>query len=198
LVRLLKEQTARTHRQVEHHLALLDPGLTTGRLTDVVRQLYGFWAGNEPSIARWSQTSPATASRLNCQRRQRTQVFTADLEMLGTPHDVLGTVPLAPPVFETIGHAEVFGWLYVTEGSTLGGSLINRRLQSSPDLTMSPLHCFAPYSEGPGPMWRSFGSALDDWALGHDDRTEAVAAAAVVTFDALHDWVTRCDGEVLA
>lgn len=87
-----------------------------------------------------------------------------------------------------MGTAEVLGWLYVTEGSTLGGAIIARRL---PPL-VAPLGVPAflrPYPEGPGPMWQSYLAHLDEWVGADASRAERVVAAAVSTFDALEAWV---------
>lgn len=193
LVRLLKERTAHAHGQVESQLALLDPEFTAARLRDVVQRLFGFWAGNEPAIEQWSAAHRTAAMAVDWPRRRRTHLFAQDLQTLGTPHRTQLTVPRAPRVFPVVGPAEVFGWLYVTEGSTLGGAVIDRHLRRLTHLNAPSLRCFTPYVEGPGPMWCSLRSALQEWGSGGPDRADAVIAAAGATFDSLHDWLAPID-----
>jgi heme oxygenase len=185
----LKERTAGTHVRVENRLALLDPDLSTRRLAEVVGQLSGFWAVNEPAVDEWFATHSASAAAMDWPRRRRRELFAHDLSTLEALQPARGIAPRAPQVFAVVGLPEVFGWLYVAEGSTLGGSIINRHLRGLPHLGVSGLRCLAPYAEGPGPMWRSFRYELHRWAAGGPERSRAVVAAAVATFDALDGWV---------
>jgi heme oxygenase len=86
----------------------------------------------------------------------------------------------------------VLGWLYVAEGSTLGGAVLRRRLRladcDSVDLA-SALQGFHPYAEGPGPMWRRYVDVLERWTAAGPGRGDAVADAAVHSFAVLEQWV---------
>jgi heme oxygenase (biliverdin-IX-beta and delta-forming) len=184
----LREETAQVHRQVEGQLSLLDPELTTARVTEAIRALYGFWVGNELGIDRWFADHRAAAASLAWPGRRRTHLFARDLTSLGVRASTHLLVPRAPPVFPTVGEAQVFGWLYVAEGSTLGGAVIARHLQKS-GLDAFRLRGLNPYAEGPGPMWRSFGLELEGWASQRRDRADAISAAAVTTFESLSEWL---------
>src|SRR5919205_3447004 len=58
-------------------------------------------------------------------QRQKAGRIEADLRDLGVPEHVLRNVPLCPSL-ELDGHADGIGWLYVTEGASLGGRIILR------------------------------------------------------------------------
>jgi heme oxygenase (biliverdin-IX-beta and delta-forming) len=186
----LKQNTSVLHRGVEAHLKLLDPSLSAERLRSVLLRFYGFWAANEPTIGLWCATHPKAASALRWKRRQRTELFADDLLTVGIEPRRRGSVPRPPPVFEHIDHAQVLGWLYVAEGSTLGGAIIDRHFRNTPALAGVSLRCFAPYAEGPGAMWLAFRSSLQDFAAGDAARTTAVVAAAVATFESLDRWLS--------
>ena len=190
---MLKDRTAGTHQLVEDQLALLDPDLSAARLINVLEQFYGFWAGTEPAIDIWSQHNSAGATTVEWPRRRRLSVLSQDLISLGLPCSQQSSLPIAGPVFTTVGHAEVLGWLYVAEGSTLGGAIIDRHLRGLSALDLPVLRSFTPYAEGPGPMWRSYCTAAETWCQGRPDRSAAVAAASVATFAALHEWLLRLD-----
>jgi heme oxygenase len=126
---VLREQTQLIHRRVEAQLALLDPVLSVERLTRIVERFYGFWAGNEAAIEVWAMADPEAAAALCLSRRQRAGLFEHDLVTLGMSRADVSKTPRASPVFHRFGPEEVFGWLYVTEGSTLGGAMIDRQLR---------------------------------------------------------------------
>jgi heme oxygenase len=188
LMRQLKNETAFLHAQVESALGLLDPALTAQELVEAVAGLYGFWAGTEPLVARWLAQNPARSRAVHGDRRQRRQLLAHDLRSLGMPPTA---VAVAPSVFTVVGAAEVFGWLYVVEGSTLGGAIIHRQLRRLPRFETVSLRGLSPYPEGPGPMWQSFVDGLQQWAGCDPDRSDAVVAAAVATFDGLRQWLAH-------
>jgi heme oxygenase len=189
ILRVLKDRTAGTHRLVEDQLALLHPEISVARITTVVQQLYGFWAGTEAEIDDWSHHDSVGATAIEWPRRRRVSVLSQDLVSLGLPISQQLSLPIADPVFATVGRAEVLGWLYVAEGSTLGGAIIDRHLRNRPALGLPVLRSFTPYAEGPGPMWRSYCAAAESWCHERPDRSAAVAAASVATFTALHQWL---------
>ena len=172
---------------MEARLDLTDPALDLWRLRDVVTRLHGFWAGTEPALDTWAGEHPGLAEALQWSRRRRTARLARDIAVLG------GSIgPPAPAVHDRPDTAAALGWLYVVEGSTLGGAVITRALaRLRPGLR---LECFAPYDEGPGPMWRDFQAKLEQWQAGDDLRAERVASAGVATFAALADWTAPLAG----
>jgi heme oxygenase (biliverdin-IX-beta and delta-forming) len=189
----LKQNTRHLHRGVEAHLKLFDPSISSERLTSIVLRFYGFWAVNEPAIERWCVTNPQAASALRWGRRQRTALFADDLLRVGITQRSHRSVPRPTPVFEHIGQAEVLGWLYVVEGSTLGGAIIDRHVRNTPALATVSVRCFVPYAEGPEDMWLAFRSSLQDFTSGDPSRTAAVVSAAVATFESLDRWLSPLD-----
>ncbi len=191
MARLLKEHTTDIHECVEARLDLTDPALDLARLRDVVVSLHGFWAGTEPALDRWAVEHPVQARALQWRRRRRTARLARDVAALGGWAGIS-----APAVTDRPGTADVLGWLYVAEGSTLGGAVITRALSHlRPGLR---LECFAPYDEGPGPMWRDLQTHFERWTAGDDLRCERVVAAGVATFAALAAWTAPLEREAVA
>jgi heme oxygenase len=173
----VKSRTAEVHQRVEAGLNLLDAELTTRRLFAVSERLESFWAGTAESIDRWALADPEQADRLQWGRRRR-----------AASPQVAGHTDPAPSIFATVTTAEVLGWMYVREGSTLGGAVIEAHARKL--LGNCGLPSFAPYAEGPQPMWRDYLSAQREWMRGDGARVEQVAAAAVATFTALERWLS--------
>jgi heme oxygenase (biliverdin-IX-beta and delta-forming) len=189
----LRRQTRPSHTRVETKLDLLDPGLDTETLRSAVACLHSFWLGAEAGVASWAREHPALAARLDWSRRRRADLLAADLRLLGG-------IPAASAVVWT-SHpttADVLGWLYVAEGSTLGGAVIARHLRAIPAVRDRPLRSFTPYTEGPGPMWRAYLVELAEWTGVDEGRISAVVLAGVRIFDALDAWCDQFVAEVAA
>ena len=198
VAQLLKQRTAQTHDRVEASLGLLDTGLTVERLRTVLARFAGFWQGTERLVDDWAARRPEPAQALSWPRRRRGEVLRQDLLRLGMTVRELTELPEAPPVFSRVDDADAFGWLYVSEGSTLGGAVVDRSLRSLPEAPQLRVRTFTPYLEGPGPMWRAYLDQLQNWAGDDPIRREDVAAAAEGTFTALEAWLAPICGEVAA
>ena len=178
----LRTATAEAHQRVETSLDLMDPQLTRGRLAGVLSRLHGFWLAAEAGLDSWADAEPADAEALAWPRRRRADLFGADLRGLGGSPDAspLPDLPRVP------GTDEALGRLYVLEGSTLGGVLIDRHLVTLPELG-TRLRAFSPYGPETGAMWHAYRRAARERVAGGGDAGRIVASARA-TFGALADW----------
>jgi heme oxygenase len=185
VLRRLRTGTAAAHDAVERALDLLHPGLTAARLVDVLTRMHGFWLAAESGLDAWAGAAPADAARLAWSRRRRVHLFAADLTALGAAP----AMPPAQPELPAVpGTDDALGRLYVLEGSTLGGVLIDRHLGSLPQLAaVAPLRAFSPYGPGTGAMWRGYRAATRARIAAGGD-ADRVVAAAQQTFAALAAW----------
>jgi heme oxygenase (biliverdin-IX-beta and delta-forming) len=176
--------TAEFHETVERTLDLLDPGLDRQRLTAVLERLHGFWTAAEAGLDAWAHRRPADAARLQWARRRRARLFAADLTALGAP----SAGPAVPELPDVPGSDDALGRLYVLEGSTLGGTFIDRHLSGLPTLGEGVrVRAFSPYGPETGAMWHAYRQATREHvAAGGDPRR--VVAAARETFGALAEW----------
>jgi len=182
VLQLLRAGTATEHADVERTLDLMSPELERSRLIAVLDRLHGFWAAAEAGLDAWADRHPADAAAVDWGRRRRAGLFAADLHAL----DATGgaTRPTLPAIHGTDG---ALGRLYVLEGSTLGGTFIDRHLAGLPQLAGVRLRAFSPYGTETGAMWHAFRRATRERVASGGDAT-AVVTAARQTFGALATW----------
>jgi heme oxygenase len=181
VLRRLKLATAAEHAAVERTLDLLDPTLSRERLTAVLARLHGFWGAAESGLQHWADRHPADAAAVGWARRRRAALFRADLDALGGRP---GDGPPLPPVVDTDA---ALGRLYVLEGSSLGGAVIDRHLRALPALADVRLRSFSPYGGETGAMWAAFRRATRD-RVSAGGEAAAMVRAARVTFASLAAW----------
>jgi heme oxygenase len=182
VLRRLRTGTAAAHEAVERTLDLLDPGLDRLRLTAVLDRMHGFWRAAEAGLDDWAARFPSDAGTVGWSARRRAGLFADDLLALGAAP--AGTEPALPAVTDT---DDALGRLYVLEGSTLGGTFIDRHLAALPALSGVRLRAFSPYGAKTGAMWHAFRRVTRDRvAMGGD--ADAMLSAATGTFRALAEW----------
>ena len=186
VLQLLRTGTATEHEDVERTLDLLDADLERSRLVEVLDRLHGFCAAAESGLDEWADRHPTDAAAVDWPRRRRAALFAEDLRALdtGTAADTAADRPLLPPVR---GTDEALGRMYVLEGSTLGGTFIDRHLAGLPQLADVRLRAFTPYGTQTGAMWHAFRSATRHRVADGGDAGTVVAAARD-TFAALAQW----------
>jgi heme oxygenase len=180
----VRAATAGFHEDVERSLDLLDPALTRSRLIGVLTRLHGFWRAAEDGLDAWAVREPAAAEAVDWAHRRRAGLFADDLAALGAD-PAASPVPDLPPVY---GTDEALGRLYVLEGSTLGGTFIDRHLAALPSLgARVRLGAFSPYGSRTGAMWHAYRRAARDRMTAGGDRARLVDGAQA-TFAALAAW----------
>ncbi len=178
----LRTGTADEHEDVERTLDLLDPALGRDRLAEVLRRMHGFWRAAEAGLDGWAAARPAEADALRWPRRRRAALFAGDLRTLGAKPAM--TAPSLPPV---AGTDRALGRLYVLEGSTLGGTFIDRHLASLPHLADVRIRAFSPYGGETGAMWAAFRRVTRERVAAGGD-ADAMVDEARHTFRALAAW----------
>src|SRR3954469_23573673 len=182
VLHLLRTGTAEEHGSLERTLDLLDPDLDRSRLTGVLTRMHGFWQAAEAALDDWAARFPDDAGAVTWSARRRAGLFAADLDALGAaPADA---VPALPPV---TGTDDALGRLYVLEGSTLGGTFIDRHLAALPALAGVRLRAFSPYGARTGAMWAAFRRTTRAHVAAGGD-VSAMVSSARDTFAALAEW----------
>ncbi|OYX29876.1 MAG: hypothetical protein B7Y99_12525 [Caulobacterales bacterium 32-69-10] len=129
-----------------------------------------FHAAADALFERWLAEVPG----LDGVSRRRAGLVRAGLRALGLEPVVAG-----PPAPILDGAPEALGFLYVVEGSTLGGRMILREVAARAGETAG-LAFMDPYGARTGEAWRAFLGVLER-EVAHDperlDRAEAGAAA---------------------
>lgn len=179
---MLRTGTAAEHADLERSLDLLDPHLDRARLIEVLAKMHGFWRSAEAGLDAWAGRFPVDADAVAWPRRRRATLFASDLATLGAPTSEAGPDLPAPA-----GTDEALGRLYVLEGSTLGGALIDRHLATVRELSGLRMRAFSPYGPETGAMWHGFRRAARARVAAGGDAVTMVTAARQ-TFSALAAW----------
>ena len=170
LLLLLRERTSEAHTRLEDGIDVLGRCGDREAYADLLAGLRSVYAPLERAL----DASPATLRLLpDWSARRKTGWLDEDLAALGRP-----TPPDADVVAPTSAE-DVAGAAYVTEGATLGGAVVLRRLEQVGDQPL-PHRFFTSYGPDRGRRWRELRARLDAASLD----AEAVVAAADRTFAA--------------
>lgn len=176
----LRAETDRAHKTLEAILAAT--GLT-GRRDDYANLLESFLRIYRPLEASLAKLDWGPLG-LNVTERNKSQWLAADLAILGRDPGVIEDWPTIPRLDTTI---RGLGALYVVEGASLGGQVINKWL--SEHLGIGPAtggRFFHSYGNDVSRMWRSYLEVLESAATEEFD-AEIMTSAALETFQTFHD-----------
>jgi heme oxygenase len=149
----LREATASAHETLEIE-ARIEPRLADrASRAETVQAFHRFHAGLEP-VSHPLVTGLNTDVGGGFEPRSRADGIAQDLATLG----VRVPAPARPVAPTTAGAA--LGWVYVAEGSMLGGRIIRRRLTAQGH-DLEGLRFLDPYGEETGARWRAFMGLLD-------------------------------------
>lgn len=168
----LSAQTRSTHER-------LDQSIMAARPFDSL-EAYGRFLVVQHGIHR--DVAPLYASDMLAEvfpgvaARGRLEALDQDLADLGLPRPVYHNDPATESLVAQRA-AEVYGWLYVIEGSNLGAAFL---LKFARKMGLSEAHGarhLAEPPEGRAPYWKSFKQALNAAPLSDADTTRALAGA---------------------
>jgi heme oxygenase len=171
----LKRETHAQHERLDTGIAGRDPFATRERYAAFVEVQYRFYAAIEPLYR-----DPALGELLPGLRgRSRLGAARLDLADLGR------AVPRVEPL--ALGRREALGWLYVSEGSTLGAAFLLKAVEAIGLGEDCGARHLAAAPEGRGRHWRDFKEALNSVMLtpAEDDQVVSGARAAFTHVHAL-------------
>lgn len=183
----LRQETQASHVALEQGLPLMAPDLSRERYVALLRRFYGFYAPVERRVSAYRDP----ASWPDGLDRRKVGLLERDLLCLGHAAGDLSGLPRCPAVPRAPSRAAELGLMYVLEGATLGGQLIQRHVKAVLGLDAA-CGCafFASYGRDAGAMWRSFCGVLERELATGPQQDEAVVAARE-TFDALRHWLLQ-------
>jgi len=162
--------------------------LTLAEYRDLLARLFGF---HEAFDAAFPSAPAAFARAIDLHARSRSEALAQDLAALGVAPRI-PALPLCATAPRPKSEPQWLGALYVTEGSTLGGTEIGRTLERAgfPD---NRRHFFTAYGERRSEMWRGFLARLETHA---DDpaAADAAEAAALDAFARFEAWMADWQG----
>jgi heme oxygenase len=154
----------------------------------LLARLHGFHAPLEARLAAMPETRQLG---IDMAARAKARLATHDLMPLGWPQNAIDSIPRCMRLPALRKPAEIWGCLYVVEGSTLGGQVITRMVKDRLHLTQeNGCAFFAGYGQQTAAMWREFCGSLNTFAEDHPAVQEEIVGAAIETFVRFEEWVT--------
>jgi heme oxygenase len=183
----LKERTKTLHAQTELAFALDQRLATRDSYVALLSRMLGFYAPLEP---RMPDAVGARELGFDLQEREKTSLLRADLSALGLSPAEIAAIPNCSRLPQIPRVANLFGCLYVLEGSTLGGQIIRREVHRRLGFTAdNGCAFFAGYHDKTAEAWREFGEALTRYSVGHPQEQEQIVGTAAETFQRFEEWV---------
>ena len=165
----LKAETAAEHAALEKEMMpLLREAVNAQSYTQLLQGMYRFLALLEAGA---HQSAPKSLLP-DLDRRRGMSWMAEDL-------NALGTMPLfvdEKEVPQITSVNDVWGALYLLEGSTLGGQIITKILQKKLPQEVQKLAYFGGYGAETGAMWNAFKEHLDAYGEANPEAQDAVIA----------------------
>jgi heme oxygenase len=179
----LKEYTKTNHRLLEGKIITRIKAIAkTDDYIQLLLIFYTFFGGLELLIDKSLDTS-VIADYLH---RRKTASLAADLFHLHTSVKPLAAINYLPVIRNNL---QSLGALYVIEGSTLGGSIINKMIHDKLKLTANDgFTFFGGYGGQTIPMWQTFKQSINQLLLNAGEET-IIIEAANETFLRFSNWV---------
>ncbi len=168
LAQRLKQDTNAQHEHMHQLMARAAPFSTRDAYARFVAAQYLF----QRDVEHLFQDAGVKAAVPDLEARGREDASRADLIDLGAtiPQDALATTGVSMP--------EALGWVYVSEGSTLGAAFLFKEAQSRLGLSAEfGARNLAAYPEGRALVWRRFVASLNSDAVDPAEHDAVVAGA---------------------
>ncbi len=182
LIQKIRADTLVEHAALQAALNILDPKSTLSEYIETIQIFEAF-------VALWEETGDTACPprmRAAFLERKRAKLLQDDLAYFHAPR--LRT-PAVMPSFES--PLTFLGAMYVMEGSTLGGQVISRHLESAFSLSDGRGYSFfRGHGSETVTLWKSFSALLEEQVKEGDQ--EAVASGARQMFTAFHSWIDQC------
>lgn len=179
----LKEATRDTHDRLDKRIMAEDIFASQAQFARFLRVQYRFHRDVDALY-----TKPELVPLLpELDARRRLAQVTQDLRDLDTP------LPAEAPgkLDSSTALPEALGWLYVAEGSNIGGTVLYKLASSKLGLNAEHgARHLAAHPDGAARHWREFTRALDEIALSEDEEAR-VFAAANQAFATVQGYVTE-------
>jgi len=192
ILKILRNETAEWHARIETVVPVLRDEFTPAGYLRLLERLYGFYAGFEPRV---SSVAGLAGLLPDWPERQKLGWLSADLLWLGRQNSDLRQLPACEDLPRMDSAAMAFGALYVTEGSTLGGSIIARRLATRIGVSAGRgATFFTGHGSATAVRWKIFTLALSNMATTHNE--QEIVNTAVQTFKTLWRWLSEADFKI--
>lgn len=181
-IQRLRRETEADHLAIEGTLPLANRRLEKAQYVQCLRRMYGVVAAwDEGSIVYapdWMQTLLIA--------RHRKHLLELDLRWFGMT-DLDHRRPVLPELNDL---PSLLGVMYVMEGSTLGGQLIARHVETSLHLSKGQGDAyFRGHGDRTGTLWKEFCEVLETRVS--DDHSHVVVTGAKAMFKTFGEWMCK-------
>ncbi|SFE22214.1 Heme oxygenase [Paenibacillus algorifonticola] len=189
----LKEETADNHKQIEDNRfakAILNQTLNITDYSLYLQKFYGFIKPVERHIAAWAEAQNLQELRIFLQSRAKSPLLERDLIALGLSEEQVQQLPECKQLPELAAAASVLGYMYVIEGSTMGGQIITRQVRKFlpfTDHASEGTAYFNAYGTETRAKWAEFSQFVSESALTEEEANQVVETAKQ-TFLTLEVW----------
>jgi heme oxygenase len=191
ILHVIRTETRTWHSQVEQLVPVFEGGFGISDYKNLLERFYGFYAGFEPEVEGWASLRQIFP---DWDDRRKLPWLEDDLRWLGLQRQEISELPVCSRLPELRSAAAIFGALYVTEGSTLGGQVICRQLSHA--LHLAPgrgASFFYGHGAETGSRWKGFTRALCEFAAAGTRTFEVqreMVDSAVATFKSIGRWLS--------
>ncbi|MFB9329126.1 biliverdin-producing heme oxygenase [Paenibacillus aurantiacus] len=187
----LREHTATFHKQIEQNpyaKGIMDQSLTIDGYQAYLSKFYGFIEPIEREIAsrpEWSEYE------FRFDDRTKADLIASDLRELGLSETELAALPRCAELPDVSDFEGALGYMYVLEGSTLGGQVIMRQFAKFlPVSADTNGKYFSSYGDDVRARWGEFRELLESAAKrGGSSSEDRIVQTAVDTFRLLDRWI---------
>lgn len=181
---ILKEKTRLQHSQIEKvslFNKIINKTITLIEYQLLIKKLYGFIAPCENIIHQLPHRYLLTG-------REKTTILKNDLLALGIEKPLVDQIQKSTSLPTLTNHYQVLGYMYVMEGSTLGGQVITEFIRDTLKLTIETgISYFNGYGKNTKIKWAEFCQILD--SKNETNEVSEIILAANETYSTLHDWI---------
>ncbi|CAM4145165.1 biliverdin-producing heme oxygenase [Comamonas aquatilis] len=170
----LKTETVQQHERMHELMAQGNPFADLGSYARFVAAQYLF----QRDVEYLFHDAAVKKAVPDLEARGREEASLADLADLGA------AVPQSALASEGVGMPEALGWLYVSEGSTLGAAFLFKEARERLGLSETfGARNLAAYPQGRAMAWRAFVASLDAPVLSDTATQDRVIAGANAAYD---------------
>lgn len=197
LMAQLKQDTAEIHQRVESQLRFLRPDFTLSQYREVLLQFLGFYRSCEDRLQ--AATVGTELESFVCERL-KSPSLEQDLALLGCGAEAIDRAPRPLDLPNLPTSVASLGMMYVLEGATLGGAIIERHLRQhfgwgghvdahppTTETDKQPLHFFGLYGAQVGQRWRAFVALTESQAS--ERNSPLILESACHTFTSFERWL---------
>jgi heme oxygenase len=178
----MRAELRTAHDRLEGTIALDGARATRARYTAFIERMLGFV---EPCEARLRAAAGTPPDDLGA--RWKTPLLRSTLAALGLAAEAIDRLPRAASLPRLDRWPDAYGYLYVLEGTTLGGQVLLRELGVRLSLDEGESAFLRAYGPAVAKMWRQILTQLES-VMADPAAERAITATARDTFARLDDW----------